>query len=44
MKDAKVCNTAILVLRHYGGEHLGKRRFQFIQEASKAALVALGKT
>lgn len=41
LKEKKARDTAIFVVRRYGGIHLGYERFQAIEEASKQALKLL---
>ena len=43
IEDEKRCGVCVFVVRHYGGEHLGYRRFDHIVASAKSALSALYK-
>ena len=41
--DDKRCGVCVFVVRHYGGQHLGYRRFEHISASAKSALSMLYK-
>lgn len=42
IRDAKLFNVAVFVIREYDGQHLGPQRFDIIRDLSQKALEALG--
>lgn len=42
LKEAKLFNTAVFVVRYYGGEHLGPQRFTVMKELAAEAIYNLG--
>lgn len=42
IRDHKLTNVAVFVVRHYGGEHVGHMRFSVMKEAASDALEKLG--
>ena len=38
MQDRKVYSAAIFIIRYYGGQHLGKRRFEIYQNLTDTAI------
>lgn len=38
IKDAKLLNVSVFVVRYYGGEHLGPQRFTVMKELAEEAL------
>lgn len=42
LKEAKLYNTAVFVIRYYGGDHLGIQRFQVMKDLAEEAIYKLG--
>lgn len=42
LRDYKLGNVALFVIRHYGGENIGSLRFTVMKEAAEEALLKLG--
>ena len=42
--ESQLNGMAVMTVRHYGGQHLGYKRFKHIQEAAKSALYNLHKS
>ena len=38
MQESEITDRAIFITRHYDGQHIGKKRFDLIKDAAKAAL------
>lgn len=41
MTDANISGAVVFTVRHYGGRHIGYKRFQFIQNCTRSALYKL---
>lgn len=41
IRDSRLLNVAVFVVRHYGGEHLGPQRFAVMKELAEEALYKL---